>query len=280
MNYQDTNSLNLSLINGIKIEDKEQISVIIIGTIILVIFTSFLLIKQRNKKNSFEWLHIGVGAVVPKNRLDSFESRFTRGGSQLRGFHGIFDHLDPNGYNLKKLYSNSSYPHFKWVTALRKGIPWVFLVDTKKETENLGSFYDLPVNRNFNWSLPGDQAPISFWFVAPEIARWRLLESNQGLVFSAGKYPNPDVLASSHISRELLISNMTLSNNLGFTLHNLHGINAPVLLSPDIVTVMPNNHFDVETNSTLNRPQGNFNVFNFPLSEDKDTRIIYHSDML
>jgi len=56
---------------------------------------------------------------------------------------------------------------------------------------------------------------------------------------------------------------MIVLNNLGFSLHPVHGLNAPFLLSPDAVHFMP---------------QGNFNAISMGFALEKDFQSIYHTD--
>jgi hypothetical protein len=104
------------------------------------------------------------------------------------------------------------------------------------------------------------------------------MENIDRLVLSGGKYPSADVIASSLISRELLLTKMNRFNSVhGFTFEERLGTNAPCLLSIDSLTLLNSQVFDVETNSLVSRPQGNFNVMNFVFAKEKDFRAIYHT---
>jgi hypothetical protein len=55
---------------------------------------------------------LGVGVVIPKSNYLRYEEGYLAG-HPLIGFYGIYDHLDPRALQLKRLFSNHTYPFLR-----------------------------------------------------------------------------------------------------------------------------------------------------------------------
>lgn len=258
------------------VEDKFSIPFYIPVTIFVLIFGSLLIGKLWRKKNQFDWVHLESGIILPNSRYEVLESDYYNG--RLKGIYGICDSFDPQALILKELFSNNNYPNFRWVTVIRKGIPWQFLIDVEHETSNLKNLVEAPLKRTMTLHTSATTQNSSLWFVAPEIALWQSLEQNKGLVLSVGRFPSSDIIALKHASREALISNLGLVTFDGSIPNPIRGVNAPYMVSPNFFNVMPNNYTN-DIGILTPRAQGGYSVFTIIIPFGQK-HTIYHTDII